>query len=184
MRVHSWQTPTRACDLMLLFCGIVLVFVRTSCKSIYRVYITKQRNKLLCALWTHAAQQKNCAHHASQLVSDQSKRPKSGACVAQLVLGHWSATTTDRLTDVDEAFVKLPAVLGRHWITVIRHRSSLPSAAGICNDSYFAVIPDGSQGKLVNRLMIYASVNSSRAHTPPPPPPPALLRVRDSGVLL
>ena len=43
LRVH-WQMPPRACDMMLLFCGIVLVFVRPSCKSIYRVYITKQAN--------------------------------------------------------------------------------------------------------------------------------------------
>ena len=34
----------RACDVMLLFCGIVIVFVRPSCKSIYRVYIIKQAN--------------------------------------------------------------------------------------------------------------------------------------------
>ena len=121
----------------------------------------------------------------STTVSDQSKRPKSGACVAQLVLGHCSATTTDRLTDVDEAFVKLPAVLGRHWITVIRHRSSLPSADGICNDSYFAVIPDVSQGK---RHFPFASkqahdlCSSQFQPCPSPPPPPralALLSITD-----
>ena len=33
----------RACDVILLFCGI-LVFVRPSCKPMYRVYITKQAN--------------------------------------------------------------------------------------------------------------------------------------------
>ena len=35
--------PVRPCDVML-FCGILLVFVRPSCKSIYRVYRTKQTN--------------------------------------------------------------------------------------------------------------------------------------------
>ena len=43
--------PSRACDVMLLFCGILHVFVRSSCKSIYRVYITKQAKYFLCALW-------------------------------------------------------------------------------------------------------------------------------------
>ena len=32
--------------VMLLFCGILHVFVRPSCKSIYRVYITKRANNL------------------------------------------------------------------------------------------------------------------------------------------
>ena len=36
--------PARACDVMLLFCGIVLVFVRPPCKSICRVDITEQAN--------------------------------------------------------------------------------------------------------------------------------------------
>ena len=43
LRVHR-QMPARACDVMLLFCGILLEFVRPSCKSIYRIYITKQAN--------------------------------------------------------------------------------------------------------------------------------------------
>ena len=43
LRVHG-QMPARACDVILLFCGILLEFVRPSCKTIYRVYITKQAN--------------------------------------------------------------------------------------------------------------------------------------------
>ena len=70
-------------------------------------------------------------------IAPTKNRAKSCACVAQFVLGNCSATTTDRLTAVDEAFVKLPAVLGWHRITVIRHISSLPSAAGICNGQLF-----------------------------------------------
>ena len=45
------RMSSRACDVMLLFCGIFHVFVRPSCRSIYRVYITKQAKEFLCALW-------------------------------------------------------------------------------------------------------------------------------------
>ena len=34
--------PARACDVMLLFCGIVLVFVRPSCKSVYTIPMLSQ----------------------------------------------------------------------------------------------------------------------------------------------
>ena len=43
LRVH-WQMPARACDMMLLFCGIVLAFSRPSCKSILSVDTTERVN--------------------------------------------------------------------------------------------------------------------------------------------
>ena len=42
---------SRARDVVLLFCGILHVFMRPSCKSTYRICITKQAKYLLCALW-------------------------------------------------------------------------------------------------------------------------------------
>ena len=36
------RMSSRACDVMLLFCGILYAFARRSCKSKYRVYITNQ----------------------------------------------------------------------------------------------------------------------------------------------
>ena len=55
MCVLSYVCPRAPAMWCYWSCGILHAFVRPSCKSIYRVYITNQAKKLLCAMWLYTA---------------------------------------------------------------------------------------------------------------------------------